>query len=181
MTQSQLQRDLPHEADALEPLSMNREEPHDGLGAAVAVTVAVAVAVGDATGDGRADVAVGAPDETVDSVRNIVLLKGIWSGLGTSGAQSFHQATAGVPGAAEAGDHFGSSLRPRDINRSSKADLAIGAYGEDVLPGGYDHEAAWLLRGGAKGLTSTAATAFSAKAFGYPVIDGGRFADTFGR
>jgi hypothetical protein len=143
-----------------------------------------AVAVGDATGDARADVAVGAPDETVDGVRdvgNIVLLKGGWDGLTTSGAQSFHQATPGVPGAAEAGDHFGSSLRLRDINRNSKADLAIGAYGEDVLPGGYDDGAAWVLRGAATGLTSTSATAFSAKDFGYPVIDGRGFADTFGR
>ncbi|MFF3617333.1 hypothetical protein [Streptomyces sp. NPDC002580] len=152
------------------------DEPYDDFGAAVAV--------GDASGDARADVAVGASNETVDGVRdvgNIVPLKGAWDGLSTSGAQSFHQATPGVPGAAEAGDHFGSSLRLRDINGNSKADLAIGAYGEDVLPGGYDDGAAWVLRGATTGLTSTSAMAFSAKDFGYPVIDGRRFADTFGR
>ncbi|MCX5134449.1 FG-GAP-like repeat-containing protein [Streptomyces sp. NBC_00340] len=152
------------------------DEPYDNFGAAVAV--------GDATGDARADVAVGAPNETVDGVRdvgNIVLLKGSWNGLSTSGAQSFHQATPGVPGAAEAGDHFGSSVRLRDINHNGKADLAVGAYGEDVLPGGYDDGAAWVLRGSTTGLTSTSATAFNATDFGYPVVDGRRFADTFGR
>ncbi|MFE9837931.1 FG-GAP-like repeat-containing protein [Streptomyces sp. NPDC005551] len=152
------------------------DEPYENFGAAVAV--------GDATGDGRADVAVGASYETVDgrrSVGNVVLLKGGSGGLTTSGAQSFHQATPGVPGAAEAGDHFGSSLRLRDINGNGRADLAVGALGEDVLPEGYDDGAAWVLRGAATGLTSTYATAFNATDFGYPVVDGRRFADVFGR
>ncbi|MER5385455.1 FG-GAP-like repeat-containing protein [Streptomyces sp. NPDC002688] len=152
------------------------DEAFDDFGAAVAV--------GDATGDGRADVAVGASYEDVDghnNVGNVVLLKGGSGGLTTSGAQSFHQATPGVPGAAEAGDHFGSSLRLRDINGNGRADLAVGAFGEDVLPNGYDDGAAWVLRGATTGLTSTYATAFNATDFDYPVVDGRRFADTFGR
>ncbi|GGX77253.1 FG-GAP-like repeat-containing protein [Streptomyces fructofermentans] len=152
------------------------DEPYDSFG--------WAVAVGDATGDGRADVAIGAPYETVGSHRNvgnIVLLKGSAGGLTTSGAQSFHQATAGVPGAAEAGDHFGSSLRLRDINRNGRADLAVGAFGEDIVPGGYDDGAAWVLRGTTSGLTSASSTAFDARDFGYPTVEGRRFADTFGR
>ncbi|MER5467845.1 FG-GAP-like repeat-containing protein [Streptomyces sp. NPDC002685] len=152
------------------------DEAFDDFGAAVAV--------GDATGDGRADVAVGASYEDVDghrNVGNVVFLKGSSGGLTTSGAQSFHQATPGVPGAAEAGDHFGSSLRLRDINGNGRADLAVGAFGEDVLPNGYDDGAAWVLRGATTGLTSTYATAFNATDFGYPVVDGRRFADVFGR
>ncbi|WP_405892166.1 VCBS repeat-containing protein [Streptomyces sp. NBC_00104] len=143
-----------------------------------------ALALGDVTGDGRADLAVGAPYEDVNGKRNVgdvVLLKGGADGLTTTGAQSFHQATTGVPGAAEAGDHFGSSLRLRDINGNGKADLAVGAFGEDVLPDGYDDGAAWVLRGAAAGLTTTSVTSFNATDFGYPVVSGRKFADVFAR
>ncbi|MFE7766046.1 FG-GAP repeat protein [Streptomyces sp. NPDC057438] len=152
------------------------DEVYDKFGAALAL--------GDVTGDGRADLAVGAPDETVNGKRhvgNVVLLKGGPDGLTTAGAQSFHQATAGVPGAAEAGDHFGSALRLRDVNGNGKADLAIGADGEDILPNGYDDGAAWVLRGSASGLTTTSATSFNATDFGYPVVAGRKFADVFAR
>ncbi|MGX2995550.1 FG-GAP repeat protein [Streptomyces sp. JNUCC 64] len=143
-----------------------------------------AVAVGDATGDGHADVAVGAGYEDIGghrNVGNVVLLKGGPDGLTTRGAQSFHQATKDVPGKAQAGDHFGSSLRLRDVNGNGKADLAIGASGEDVVPDGYDDGAAWVLRGAAAGLTTTHATAFNAKHFGFPEVKGRKFADVFGR
>ncbi|MEU9580538.1 FG-GAP and VCBS repeat-containing protein [Streptomyces chilikensis] len=144
-----------------------------------------AVAVGDATGDGYADVAVGAAQEEVDGRRgvgNVVFLKGGPSGLTTGGARSVHQATSGVPGAAEAGDHFGSSLRLRDVDGDGGADLTIGAYGEDVLDGGYDDGAAWVLRGAATGLTTSYATAFDAEDFpAYPLVPGRKFADVVAR
>ncbi|MEH0638238.1 FG-GAP and VCBS repeat-containing protein [Streptomyces bottropensis] len=170
---------LPHKGSTYHqdsPGVPGTDEVYDRFGAALAL--------GDVTGDGRADLAVGAPSETVNGKRrvgNVVLLKGGPNGLTTAGAQSFHQATAGVPGAAEAGDHFGSSLRLRDINGNGKADLAIGADGEDILPDGYDDGAAWVLRGASAGLTTTSATSFNATDFGYPVVAGRKFADVFAR
>ncbi|MDG4864863.1 FG-GAP and VCBS repeat-containing protein, partial [Streptomyces sp. T-3] len=72
-------------------------ESGDGFGASLAV--------GDVTGDGYADVAVGVPGETVGTVTqtgSTVLLKGSSTGLTGTGAQALHQASADVPGAAEA-------------------------------------------------------------------------------
>ncbi|MGX2995549.1 FG-GAP repeat protein [Streptomyces sp. JNUCC 64] len=143
-----------------------------------------AVAVGDVTGDGYADVVISAMNEDVGNRRdvgNLVFLKGSRVGLSTRGAQSFHQATPGVPGPAKSGDRFGSSLGLRDINGNGKADLAIGAYGADVVPGGYNDGAAWVLRGASAGLTTTRATTFDATDFDYPVVEGRRFADAFAR
>ncbi|WP_186319083.1 FG-GAP-like repeat-containing protein [Streptomyces sp. SAJ15] len=131
------------------------------------------VAVGDVTGDGYADVVAGAPGETVDGVTQtgeVVLFKGAASGLTGTGAQAFHQATSGVPGASEAYDWFGSAVRVIDVNGNGKADVAVAARGEDVFAGatkaGVDGSD-WVLRGSASGLTTSHATSFSAKSFGF--------------
>lgn len=103
----------------------------------------------------------------------MVLLKGGSGGLGGTGAQAFHQDTAGVPGVAEADDHFGGAVRLLDINGNGKADLAAGAPGEDlgtVADGG----AVWSLRGGSSGLTATGAFAFNPVDLG-AAVPGARF------
>ncbi|WP_028799247.1 FG-GAP and VCBS repeat-containing protein [Streptomyces sp. 142MFCol3.1] len=134
------------------------DEAGDGFGASVAA--------GDMTGDGYADVAAGSPGETVGTVGavgNVVLLKGGSGILG--GGTSWHQATSGVPGAPETGDHFGSAVRLKDINRNGRADLAISATGEDIGTAA-DAGAVWVLRGTTTGPTTSYATSFNGADFG---------------
>ncbi|MFG2606613.1 FG-GAP-like repeat-containing protein [Streptomyces sp. NPDC048514] len=109
------------------------------------------IGTGDVNGDGYADVAVGAPGEDVGKATEagaVTILFGSASGLTTKGARTYTEDTAGVPGAAEAWDQFGQSVRLTDVNGNHKADLVTGAGGEN----GYG--AVTILRGTASGLTA---------------------------
>ncbi|WP_369214300.1 FG-GAP-like repeat-containing protein [Streptomyces flavofungini] len=126
-----------------------------------------AISAGDVNGDGFADVAVGVPGEDIGSTADagsVVLLKGSRSGLTGTGAQAFDQSTTGVPGASEKGDKFGATVLLSDTNKDGRADLTVGAPGED---GTYaDSGAVWHLRGAASGLTTTGIDSFGPKAIG---------------
>jgi FG-GAP-like repeat/FG-GAP repeat len=128
-----------------------------------------ALAVGDVNGDGYGDVTVGIPGEDLHSTKDagsVVQLYGRSGGLSTTGAQAFNQATAGVPGVAEAGDHFGRAVWLGDANGDGRADLAVGAPDED---GTYsDSGAAWVLRGQGAGLTTTGVVSFGPISLGAP-------------
>ncbi|WP_447038380.1 FG-GAP repeat protein [Streptomyces sp. DSM 118878] len=125
-----------------------------------------AVSAGDVTGDGLADLAVGAPGETVGTVEGTGSVTLLTSADGTFAAgRAWHQEKAGVPGVAEAGDHFGTSVRLKDINKNGKADLSTGATGEDIGTT-KDVGAVWVLRGTATGLTSSHAASFNGSDFG---------------
>jgi FG-GAP repeat len=70
-------------------------------------------ALGDFNGDGRADLVVGVPYEDVGTVSDagaINVLYGTATGISATGNQFWHQNSAGVLDAAEAGDRFGAAL-----------------------------------------------------------------------
>jgi hypothetical protein len=89
------------------------------------------------------------------------VLRGAPTGLSTTDAKTFHQDTAGVPGAAEDNDHFGSAVRLADLNGDGHADISVGADGENNADG-----ALWSLRGSSSGVTTKNAVAFGASSAG---------------
>ncbi|MEG8276495.1 FG-GAP-like repeat-containing protein [Streptomyces sp. AHA2] len=123
-----------------------------------------AVSTGDVNGDGYADVVVSAPGEDVGSARDagsVTVLFGSASGLRTAtGVKSYTQDTAGVPGSAESGDRFGSSVGLTDVTKDGKADLAVGVSGENDTGG------LWTLRGSASGLTTSGAQGITSSGAG---------------
>ncbi|MFF7388471.1 integrin-like protein [Streptomyces scabiei] len=128
------------------------------------------LSIGDVTGDGRAELAIGVPYESLPRAErggDVLLLRGGPAGLTTAGAKRFSQNTPGIPGAAEHNDVFGSQLRLVDFDRDRKADLAVSAPYEDP----YRNEgsgAVWQLHGTGSGLTVKGADVFGPKDYGIP-------------
>jgi hypothetical protein len=115
-----------------------------------------ALAAGDFNGDGFADLAIGAPLDSVGAVARagvVHVLLGSAAGLSDVGDQLWHQDVAGILDAAEVDDQFGSKLAAGDFNADGFADLAIGAHLESVgalATAGMVH----VLLGSAAGLTA---------------------------
>ena len=133
------------------------DEPEDWFGSSLSLA--------DVNGDGYDDLAIGAPFEGIGAAKlagGVTVLRGSAGGLSTSsGAQSFTQNTAGVPGTAETSDRFGWALRLADINADGRADLMVGADGENDADG-----AVWTLRGSASGVTTKGALSWGPASVG---------------
>jgi hypothetical protein len=117
------------------------------------------VAVGDVNGDKYADVAVGTPGEDLGSVPDagsVTILFGSADGLTGTGAKSYNQDTAGVPGSSEYMDFFGHTVRLVDFDKTGKADLVAGAAYENGTG------AITTLRGTATGPTTSGSLFISA-------------------
>jgi len=79
-----------------------------------------------------ADLAIGAPGDSIAG--SVTVLLGDTNGLTTagSGGTRYSQATHGVVGTAESGDRFGEVVTVAFLQSGSQASLLIGAPGEDV-------------------------------------------------
>jgi hypothetical protein len=95
-----------------------------------------ALTSGDFDYDGRDELAVASPGESLGPVPKagtVTVLRGAAGGLVTSsGVALLSQDTPGVPGAAEANDLFGAALTSGDLTGDNRDDLAVGASGESV-------------------------------------------------
>jgi hypothetical protein len=117
-----------------------------------------ALAAGDFDNDGVADLAVGAPGESVGPTAGagaVSVLYGSGGGLTTSGAQTLVQPVSAV----EVGDAFGFSLAAGDFDSDGAADLGVGAAFESV-GATVDAGVVSALYGSGGGLTTSGAQTF---------------------
>ncbi|MET9835222.1 FG-GAP-like repeat-containing protein [Streptomyces sp. NPDC006385] len=127
------------------------------------------VSVADVDGDGYADVSTGVPGEDFDGLSGaggVVVLRGGAGGLTGTRAQGVNQDTAGVPGTAETGDVFGATTHLVDGNGDGRAELVVGAPGENANAG-----SVWVFRSTSAGITPTGSVTFGAGTLGTVAAD----------
>lgn len=120
--------------------------------AALAVTT---VRPFDVNGDGYAELVVGVPGESVGTLGAagaLQVVRGSATGPTSVGNQVWTQDSAGMSGAAERSDSFGSAVASGDFDRDGYADVAVGVPGEDVGTA-TDCGAVQVMYGSRNGLT----------------------------
>ncbi|TDC22184.1 VCBS repeat-containing protein [Streptomyces sp. 8K308] len=108
----------------------------------------------DFDGDGYRDLAIAAPHAPVDGQEYagaVVVVPGSAGAPRAAATTLTSQSGPGVPGASEEGDAWGAALAAGDFDGDGRADLAVGAPGEDTAQG-VDVGAVTVLWGGASGL-----------------------------
>ncbi|WP_030566569.1 FG-GAP repeat protein [Streptomyces aureocirculatus] len=124
------------------------------------------LSVADTNKDGYADVAVGAPGEDIGTVADagaVWVLRGSAAGVTATGAKSWDQNSADVPGTAEKGDKWGAQVRLTDPDRDGRFGLLASAPGENAGDG-----VVWVLPAGSGGVTAAGSWTYGAGSLGAP-------------
>ncbi|MGA4847297.1 esterase [Streptomyces sp. G5(2025)] len=124
------------------------------------------LSVADTDGDGYADVAIGAPGEDIGTVADAGaawVLRGSENGLTATGAKSWDQNSADIPGVAEKGDKWGAQVRLTDPNKDGRFGLLAAAPGENAGDG-----VVWVLSAGSGGVVASGSWTYGASSLGAP-------------
>ncbi|GHH76940.1 hypothetical protein GCM10018793_24010 [Streptomyces sulfonofaciens] len=108
--------------------------------------VSAALPTADANRDGLTDLVTGTP-ATSSGGGSVTVVPGGANGPVPAARRVIDQASGGVPGSQEAGDHFGAATAWGDVNGDGAADLAVGVPGEDDTSGHADRGAVTVLYG----------------------------------
>ncbi len=120
----------------------------------------LSVVTGDFNHDGVADLAIGAPNQTVNGSANsgqVQILYGSHNGVYKVGLVETNNqllSQASLVGTAQSNENFGFSLAAGDFNRDGIVDLAVGAPGHTVN-GASGAGAVYILFGSATGIKTT--------------------------
>ncbi|UFQ14182.1 MULTISPECIES: integrin alpha [Streptomyces] len=124
------------------------------------------LSVADTDGDGYADVAIGAPGEDIGTVADagaVWVLRGSENGMTATGAKSFDQDSADIPGVPEKGDKWGAQVRLTDPNNDGRFGLLAAAPGENAGDG-----VVWVLSAGSGGVVASGSWTYGASSLGAP-------------
>jgi hypothetical protein len=137
------------------------------------------IAVGNMSGGRLPEIAVGVPftgsdSEVIDAVGRVQVLE-LSPGppITVAHRNTIRQSSVGVPGVDEVGDHFGSSVALRDLDRDGYADLVVGASGENDYRGRVA-----VVHGGSTGWRTSGNCTYSQDTPGIPGV--GEAFDFFG-